>query len=610
MKNQPVPPKPNNVHPVTMAIWGLLIAMTFITMINFNRPKPETMEFKEFIAAVKDKRVENLVIKDPLTGIATIKVLEPSVTGKPASKEVIVTGDMKSDTFVKIMIDGGVIPNYLPEDRPSLFLQVLASWLPMILIFGFLFFYLRRSAGGMSSFGRARAKPLTAVQEKITFDDVAGVEESKAELQEIVNFLSDPQKFIKIGAKIPKGALLVGPPGTGKTLLARAVAGEAKANFLSIAGSDFVEMFVGVGASRVRDLFQQAQAQSPCIIFIDEIDAVGRARGGSNGLSGGHDEREQTLNQLLVEMDGFDSQKGIIVLAATNRSDVLDNALMRPGRFDRRITVSLPDINGREKILQIHARKTKLAEKVNLREIAKGTPGFSGAELANVINEAALYAATNNFTEITQHSLEEARDKVMMGPQRKSMVITPEEKKTTAYHEAGHTIIAKKLPGLDPIHKVTIIPRGMALGVTQTLPQDDKLSLSKERASNMIAMLMGGRLAEDLVFSHFTTGASNDIERATQIARRMVCEWGMSDLGPINYSGQQNQLMPYSEFSEQTKRDVDTEIKKIINEAYEKGKKILEDHKVQLDSLALLLLEKETLDSSEVDAILNVQPQA
>lgn len=603
--NKPTKIAPPSSNPLFTGLLIFMLVFTMMTFFKINAPKPEIMDFKTFIGAVKEKRVEEILVKDSSTIIAKVKPIDSQ---KDKSREVYVTGDLKSDTYLNLLLENGLVPNYAPPEKESLLLAFLIGWFPVILLVGFFIYAMRRSSagggmGGITAFGKARTKGLSEGTPKVTFKDVAGVEEAKEELKEIVTFLSNPQKFTKIGAKIPKGALLIGPPGTGKTLLAKAVAGEAGVNFISIAGSDFVEMFVGVGASRVRDLFKQAKEQGPCIIFIDEIDAIGRARGG-NGMSGGHDERDQTLNQLLVEMDGFDSQSGIIVLAATNRVDVLDTALVRPGRFDRRVVVPLPDINGRLKILNIHAATRSIDPAVNMIEIAKGTPGFSGAELANLINEAALFAASADKTTISQHDLEEARDKVMMGPQRKSMVITEEEKKTTAFHEAGHAIVSRKLKGMDPVHKVTIIPRGMALGVTQTLPQDDKLSLSKDRAKNMISMLMGGRVAEELTFDHFTTGASNDIERATQLARRMVCEWGMSDLGPINFTGNPQSLVPNGEFSEQTKQEVDLEIRKIINEAYKVTTKILTDHKEDLHKIATLLLEKETIDASDLDKIL------
>ena len=443
----------------------------------------------------------------------------------------------------------------------------------------------------------------------MTFKDVAGAEEAKEELVEIVSFLKDPKKFTRLGGRIPKGVLLMGPPGTGKTLLARAVAGEAGVPFFSISGSDFVEMFVGVGASRVRDLFEQGNKNAPCIIFIDEIDAVGRQRGA--GLGGGHDEREQTLNQLLVEMDGFESNDGVILIAATNRPDVLDPALLRPGRFDRRVVVSTPDVKGREAILQVHARKTPMSASVELKTIARGTPGFSGADLENLVNEAALLAARHDKKSIDMSDLEEAKDKVMMGAERRSMVLSDQEKKTTAYHEAGHAIVGTLLEGNDPIHKVTIIPRGRALGVTQTLPKEDRLSMDKVKAENLISFMMGGRIAEELIFNQKTTGAGNDIERATDIARRMVCEWGMSDvLGPLSFGSKQEQVFLGSDiasprdYSEQTAQTIDREIRTIVERNYRRARELLTENLPKLHALANALLELETLDANEVEQVL------
>jgi cell division protease FtsH len=439
---------------------------------------------------------------------------------------------------------------------------------------------------------------------------VAGAEEAKQELEEIIAFLKDPKKFTRLGGRIPKGVLLMGPPGTGKTLLARAIAGEAGVPFFSISGSDFVEMFVGVGASRVRDLFEQGKKHAPCIIFIDEIDAVGRHRGA--GLGGGHDEREQTLNQLLVEMDGFESNEGVILIAATNRPDVLDPALLRPGRFDRRVVVSAPDVKGREAILKVHTRKTPMSTDVKLQVIARGTPGFSGADLENLVNEAALLAARQNKKFLEMSDFEEAKDKVLMGVERKSMVLSDQEKKTTAYHEAGHTLVGKFMPGTDPIHKVTIIPRGMALGLTQTLPNEDKMSLSRDKAENNIAFLMGGRVAEELVFKQKTTGAGNDIERATELARRMVCEWGMSDvLGPITFGKKEEaiflgrEIAQHRDYSEQTAQTIDREIRDIVEKNYRRAREVLTTKLHILHDLATALLEYETLDGNEVERIVN-----
>jgi len=484
---------------------------------------------------------------------------------------------------------------------------VLINALPFLLLIGFLAFTLRQmQAGGNKalSFGKSRAKLLNNQQKRVTFKDVAGVDEAKEELQEIIEFLKDPQKFQKLGGKIPKGVLMVGPPGTGKTLLAKAVAGEANVPFFSISGSDFVEMFVGVGASRVRDLFEQGKKNAPCIIFIDEIDAVGRHRGA--GLGGGHDEREQTLNQLLVEMDGFESNDGVILMASTNRPDVLDPALLRPGRFDRRVVVGRPDVRGREGILKVHTRKIPLDEAVEVSVIARGTPGFTGADLANIVNEAALNAARYNKKVVTMSDFEIAKDKVMMGAERKSMVISDEEKKVTAYHEAGHTLVGIKVPNIDPVHKVTIIPRGMALGVTMYLPEKDRLSASKEYLLGQIATAMGGRIAEDVFIGSITTGASNDIERATEVARAMVCEYGMSDLGPLTFGKKEEQIFlgreiaQHRDYSEDTAIKIDTEVRKIVAEQYDRARNIILENKDALIRLAEALLEFETLDSVQI----------
>jgi len=484
---------------------------------------------------------------------------------------------------------------------------ILIQALPFLLLIGFLAFTLRQmQAGGNKalSFGKSRAKLLNNQQKRVTFKDVAGVEEAKEELQEIIEFLKDPQKFQKLGGKIPKGVLMVGPPGTGKTLLAKAVAGEANVPFFSISGSDFVEMFVGVGASRVRDLFEQGKKNAPCIIFIDEIDAVGRHRGA--GLGGGHDEREQTLNQLLVEMDGFESNDGVILMASTNRPDVLDPALLRPGRFDRRVVVGRPDVRGREGILKVHTRKIPLDEAVDVSVIARGTPGFTGADLANIVNEAALNAARYNKKVVTMSDFELAKDKVMMGAERRSMVISDEEKRVTAYHEAGHTLVGLKVPGCDPVHKVTIIPRGMALGVTMYLPERDRLSATKEFLLGQIAMAMGGRIAEDIFIGSITTGASNDIEKATEIARAMVCEYGMSDLGPLTFGKKEEQIFlgreinQHRDYSEDTAIKIDGEVKKIISQQYELARQIILDNREAMERLAEALLVHETLDAVQI----------
>ncbi len=482
---------------------------------------------------------------------------------------------------------------------------------PVLLLGAFWFFMIRQMQTGGNkalSFGKSRARLLSMQQKKVTFKDVAGVDEAKEELREIIEFLREAQKFQKLGGRIPKGVLLVGPPGTGKTLLARAVAGEANVPFFSISGSDFVEMFVGVGASRVRDLFEQGKKNAPCIIFIDEIDAVGRHRGA--GLGGGHDEREQTLNQLLVEMDGFESNEGVILVAATNRPDVLDPALLRPGRFDRRVVVSRPDVRGREEILRVHTRKIPLSDNVELNILARGTPGFSGADLANMVNEAALLAARNNRKTVTMYDFELAKDKVLMGAERKSLLLTDEEKKVTAYHEAGHALVASKLPYADPLHKVTIIPRGMALGVTMQLPETDKHNYTKEYLDTMIAIMMGGRLAEEIFLNQMSTGASNDIERATEMARKMVCEWGMSELGPLTFGKKEEQIFlgreiaQHRDFSEETAMKIDVEVRKIVDYGYQRAKNVLETDREALVRIAKALLEREVLDANELKMVI------
>ncbi|HYM76717.1 MAG TPA: ATP-dependent zinc metalloprotease FtsH [Candidatus Dormibacteraeota bacterium] len=493
------------------------------------------------------------------------------------------------------------------QNSGSVPLQLLGTWAPLILLGALWFFMIRQMQTGGNkalSFGKSRARLLSMQQKKVTFKDVAGVEEAKEELREIIEFLREAQKFQKLGGRIPKGVLLVGPPGTGKTLLARAVAGEANVPFFSISGSDFVEMFVGVGASRVRDLFEQGKKNAPCIIFIDEIDAVGRHRGA--GLGGGHDEREQTLNQLLVEMDGFESNEGVILMAATNRPDVLDPALLRPGRFDRRVVVSRPDVRGREEILRVHTRKIPLAEDVDLSVLARGTPGFSGADLANMVNEAALAAARQNRKAVLQYDFELAKDKVLMGVERKSLLLTDDEKKNTAYHEAGHALVAAKMPFSDPLHKVTIIPRGMALGVTMQLPTDDRHNYYKNYLETQIAILMGGRIAEEMFLNVMSTGAGNDIERATDLARKMVCEWGMSDLGPLTFGKKEEQIFlgreiaQHRDYSEDTAIKIDQEVRKLVNTGYSTAKEILSNNRDTLEKVARALIEREVLDANEI----------
>jgi len=538
-----------------------------------------------------------------------------------------VTGVLKKDnTKFKTTIPGNYPDLYkdllgkdvrvtIKDESNGSWVTWLANGLPLLLLVGLWIFFMRQMQSGGNkalSFGKSRARLLSTQHKKVTFKDVAGVEEAKEELQEIIEFLREPQKFQKLGGRIPKGVLLVGSPGTGKTLLARAIAGEANVPFFSISGSDFVEMFVGVGASRVRDLFEQGKKNAPCIIFIDEIDAVGRHRGA--GLGGGHDEREQTLNQLLVEMDGFESNEGVILIAATNRPDVLDPALLRPGRFDRRVVVPLPDVKGREAILKVHTKKVPLAEDVELPVLARGTPGFSGADLANLVNESALLAARQNRKQVSMRDLDTAKDKVLMGPERRSLILSDEEKRNTAFHEAGHALVASMLPNADPLHKVTIIPRGMALGVTMQLPLDDKHTYTRDYLEAQLAIMMGGRVAEELFLNHITTGAGNDIEQATGVARRMVCEFGMSDLGPLAYGKNQQEiflgrdLATQRDFSEDTAIKIDQEVKKFVVTGYQRAKDILTSNRDTLVRIAEALLVREVLDASEVKLLLAGKP--
>ncbi len=594
----------------TVALWLVLIllfASLFKVFDTGNRHRRE-IKFSEFISYVKEGKVAEVTFKADNLIVGAFKDASPE-----GRKYFETIGDTENAKVFDILEKNNIIPNYERAEKTPIWQQVLISWFPMLLLFVFFFLFMRQiqvGGGKAMSFGKSKARLLTESNNRVTFKDVAGVEEAKQELDEIIAFLKDPKKFTRLGGRIPKGVLLMGPPGTGKTLLARAIAGEAGVPFFSISGSDFVEMFVGVGASRVRDLFEQGKKHAPCIIFIDEIDAVGRHRGA--GLGGGHDEREQTLNQLLVEMDGFECNEGVILIAATNRPDVLDPALLRPGRFDRRVVVSAPDVKGREAILKVHTRKTPMSTDVNLLVIARGTPGFSGADLENLVNEAALLAARVNKKFLEMADFEHAKDKVLMGVERKSMVLTDNEKRTTAYHEAGHTLVGKMMPGTDPIHKVTIIPRGMALGVTQTLPTEDRVSLSRERAENNIAFLMGGRVAEEIVLKQITTGAGNDIERATELARRMVCEWGMSDvLGPITFGKKEEaiflgrEIAQHRDYSEQTAQTIDREVRDIVERNYKRAREILNSKISILHELAKALLEYETLDGVEVDRIVN-----
>jgi cell division protease FtsH len=591
-----------------LALW-IIIGLFLVALFNLFQAPPSqrqhvNIDYSTLLQDAKEGRIQEVLIRGDI------------VSGHLNDGSTFSSVAPPHDThLVEKLLESGVRIKAAPveEDMPTFF-QILISWLPMILLIGIWIFFMRQmQAGGNKAmgFGKSKARLLDNKATQITFKDVAGVDEAKQELEEVVEFLRDPQKFQRLGGKIPRGLLLVGPPGTGKTLLARAIAGEANVPFFTISGSDFVEMFVGVGASRVRDLFEQGKKNAPCIIFIDEIDAVGRHRGA--GLGGGNDEREQTLNQLLVEMDGFETNDGVILIAATNRPDVLDPALLRPGRFDRQVVVPNPDVLGREKILSVHARKVPLAENVDLKVIARGTPGFSGADLANLINEGALLAARRNRRTVSMAELEEAKDKVMMGSERRSMVMTEEEKRLTAYHESGHAVVAFHSPASDPIHKATIIPRGRALGMVMRLPEGDRVSMSRERLYADLAVAMGGRIAEEMIFgfNKITTGASSDISMATQIARRMVTEWGMSDkLGPVTYGENTQEVFlghsvaQHKNVSESTAQLIDHEIKRIVEEAYDRAKHILTKYRAHLELLAETLLEYETLSGDEIHVLL------
>jgi len=586
-----------------LALW-LVIGMIMIALFNiFNQPLSSQSDviFSEFMDQVESGKISEVTIQgDRVSGKYTdgssFQTMTPS----------------KDQDLVRVLREKGVRIVVVPPEQTSWYMNILISWFPMILLLGIWIFFMRQmqSGGGKAlSFGKSKARLMNEDKNKITFKDVAGVDEAKEELHEIIEFLREPQKFNKLGGKIPKGVLLVGPPGTGKTLLAKAIAGEASVPFFSISGSDFVEMFVGVGASRVRDLFEQGKKNSPCIIFIDEIDAVGRHRGA--GLGGGHDEREQTLNQLLVEMDGFENNEGVILIAATNRPDVLDPALLRPGRFDRQVMVDRPDVKGREGVLKVHTATVPLTENVDLKTIARGTPGFTGADLANLVNEAALLAARDDKKCVGNDDFESAKDKVLMGVERRSMVISEKEKRTTAYHEAGHALVALKLPGTDPLHKVTIIPRGRALGVTMQLPEDEKHTYPRNFLYNNLAIFMGGRVAEEICLGQMTTGAGNDIERATEMARKMVCEWGMSEkMGPLTYGTKEEQVFlgkdfsQQKNFSDQTAKLIDQEVKALVMSGYEKACEIITEHRDSLEKMALALLDRETLNASEVKEII------
>ena len=589
-----------------LVIWAIIFVLMVVLFNLFNQPPaPRDMpSYSEFLTMVDSGMV------------AEVKIQGSRISGVKSSGEPFQTYAPEDPNMIQTLIGKGVQVKAEPPEESPWYLTMLLSWFPMLLLIGVWIFFMRQMQGGGSggrgamSFGRSKARLINEETAKVTFEDVAGVDEAKEELSEIVDFLREPRRFTRLGGRIPKGVLLVGSPGTGKTLLARAVAGEAGVPFFSISGSDFVEMFVGVGASRVRDLFAQGKKNAPCLIFIDEIDAVGRQRGA--GLGGGHDEREQTLNQLLVEMDGFESNEGVILVAATNRPDVLDPALLRPGRFDRQVVVPVPDLRGRERILKVHSRKTPLSPEVELGIIAKGTPGFSGADLENLVNEAALGAAKLGKDRVDMSDFEEAKDKVLMGGrERRSMILSDEEKKTTAYHEAGHALVAKLLPGTDPIHKVSIIPRGQALGVTMQLPGEDRHNYSKEFLENTMAVLMGGRVAEELVLNQLTTGASNDIDRASKTANKMVCMWGMSEkIGPMSFGDNQEQvflgkeLIHSKNYGEETAKLIDAEVRRFVDDAYQKATDLLRENRESLEAIALALLDRETITGADIDLLM------
>ena len=590
-----------------MAIW-LVIALVLMTVFNQFSARQSVqapMEYSQFIDEVKQGHVAKVTIEGrTLKGVKT--------DGKRFT-----TYSPSDPWLVSDLLKNGVIIEAKPDEEPSLLVNIFVSWFPMLLLIGVWVFFMRQmqggGRGGAFSFGKSRARMMDESNNQVTFADVAGCEEAKEEVAELVDFLRDPGKFQKLGGRIPRGVLMVGNPGTGKTLLARAIAGEAKVPFFSISGSDFVEMFVGVGAARVRDMFEQAKKHAPCIVFIDEIDAVGRQRGA--GLGGGNDEREQTLNQLLVELDGFETGVGVIVIAATNRPDVLDPALLRPGRFDRQVVVPLPDIRGREQILMVHMRKVPIAPDVRADILARGTPGFSGADLANLVNEAALFAARFNKRLVDMDDFERAKDKVIMGTERRSMVMPEHERRNTAYHESGHAVVAKLLPKTDPVHKVTIIPRGRALGVTMQLPQEDRYSMDREHILQNIAVLFGGRIAEEIFMKQMTTGASNDFERATELARRMVTQWGMSDaLGPMVYGENEGEVFlgrsitTHKNVSETTMQQVDAEIRRIVDQQYALARKLIEENRDKVEAMAKALLEWETIDADQINDIMEGRP--
>ncbi|MFV0421799.1 ATP-dependent zinc metalloprotease FtsH [Oleidesulfovibrio sp.] len=589
-----------------LVLWAVISLLMVVLFNLFSQPPgPQSqMTYTEFLSKVSQGEVVQVTIQGD------------KLKGQTVEGNSFQTYAPKDPALVDRLIKQGVQVKAEPQEEAPWYMTLLVSWFPMLLLIGVWIFFMRQMQGGggkAMSFGRSRARMISQEGAKVTFEDVAGVDEAKEELSEVVDFLSNPKKFTRLGGRIPKGVLLVGPPGTGKTLLARAVAGEAGVPFFSISGSDFVEMFVGVGASRVRDLFVQGKKNAPCLIFIDEIDAVGRQRGA--GLGGGHDEREQTLNQLLVEMDGFESNEGVILIAATNRPDVLDPALLRPGRFDRQVVVPRPDLRGRKRILEVHSKRTPLGRDVDLEVLAKGTPGFSGADLENLVNEAALQAAKQNKDQLAMADFEAAKDKLMMGKERRSLIMTEEEKRNTAYHEAGHALVARLLPKLDPIHKVTIIPRGRALGVTVSLPEGDRVSESREALHNRLAMMLGGRVAEEMIFVDFTSGAASDIDSVTKLARYMVCDVGMSDaIGPMKIGDQGEEVFIGREwahsrnYSEETARMVDAEVKRLIDEAREKARTLLQENIEALHRIAEALLERETINAEELDKLIAGTP--
>ncbi len=598
----------NNQWFSKIAVWLVVALVLFTVFKQFDRSTTGGTQigYSDFLEEVRARRVKSVTLKEDGGSTEIMAITNDD-------KRLRSTATYLDRGLVGDLINNGVKFDVRPREEPSLLVSLLMSWGPMLLLIGVWIYFMRQmqggGKGGAFSFGKSRARMLDDTNNTVTFADVAGCDEAKEEVKELVDFLRDPQKFQKLGGRIPRGVLMVGPPGTGKTLLAKSIAGEAKVPFFTISGSDFVEMFVGVGASRVRDMFEQAKKNAPCIIFIDEIDAVGRHRGA--GLGGGNDEREQTLNQMLVEMDGFDTNAGVIVIAATNRPDILDPALLRPGRFDRQVYVTLPDVRGREQILNVHIRKVPVGQDIRADILARGTPGFSGADLANLVNESALFAARRNGRVVEMQDFEKAKDKIMMGPERKSMIMPEEERKNTAYHEAGHALVARMLPKTDPVHKVTIIPRGRALGVTMQLPEGDRYSMDKNRMLDTISVLFGGRIAEEVFMDQMTTGASNDFERATQIARDMVTRYGMTDeLGPMVYADNEGEVFlgrsitKTTNMSEETMQKVDQQIRKIIDEQYALARKLIEDNKDKMHAMARALLEWETIDAEQIEDIM------